>query len=199
MNFQSYQQLFQDTINSPSPAAPYDKPAYLHYARLNWSRMNRWLKQAIISDRLSEQVMKIKEPQQWIVITEPWCGDAAHSVPLLHRISLLNPMISVDYQLRDSEPYLINSYLTNGSKSIPKLIVRSAQGTDLLTWGPRPAKCQVLFEKLQSTKADFDTVAAEIQKWYNAFASTELQDELTDLFRFASVFPGKTLPGVTNI
>lgn len=189
MDFQSYQQIFQQILTSPNQLAPYDKPAYLDYTKLNWSRMSRWLKQAVISDNLAAEVAKITEPQHWIIITEPWCGDAAHSVPLLHRIALLNPLITADYQLRDTEPSLITAYLTDGAKSIPKLIIRNAQGNDLVTWGPRPANCQKLYLRLKEEKADAETSKIALQKWYNEFASTELQDEITELLRFASVFP----------
>lgn len=190
MTFQAYLQYFQDVLNDPAPAAPYNNPAYIDYTKLNWSRTNRWLKQAIISDRLSNEVLKISSPQNWIIITEPWCGDAAHSVPILHRIAELNPLITVDYQLRDSEPFLINAYMTYGGKSIPKLIIRNEEGIDLATWGPRPENCQAIYSKLTEDKADFETVKITLQKWYNEFASTELQDEITELLEFAAKMHG---------
>src|SRR3546814_13916104 len=73
---------------------------------------------------LKNVVQRIQAPQRWTVITEPWCGDAAHSVPFIELASRKNPAITVSYELRDSEPFRINDYLTNGSKSIPKLIIR---------------------------------------------------------------------------
>lgn len=191
MDFQTYQQYFQSILQNPEPAAPYNKPAYIEYTKLNWARMNRWLKQAVISDQLHHSVTTIDKPQKWIIITEPWCGDAAHSVPILHKISLLNPLINVEYQLRDSEPFLINAYMTNGGKSIPKLIVRDEQGVDLVTWGPRPRNAQLIYSRLVAEKTEFSVISTELQKWYNEFASTELQAELTELLQFATVFPGQ--------
>jgi hypothetical protein len=191
MDFQTYQQHFQHILANANPAPPYNNPAYIEYTKLNWARMNRWLKKAVISEELLDTVKKIDQPQRWIIITEPWCGDAAHSVPVLHLISLLNPLITVDYQLRDSEPFLINAYMTNGGKSIPKLIIRTEAGADLVTWGPRPANCQVIYARLSAEKAPFPVINTALQNWYNEFASTELQQELTELLQFASVFPGQ--------
>ncbi len=54
----------------------------LIYAKLNWSRMNRWLKVGTLSDEIKETLSKVDTVQHWVVITEPWCGDAAHIAPL---------------------------------------------------------------------------------------------------------------------
>jgi hypothetical protein len=183
MNFQSYLSYFESIINSPAPLAPYDNPDYFNYAKLNWSRMNRWLKTGVLSEEIKQVAAGIKTPQTWIVITEPWCGDAAHIVPFLHLIAQQNPLISVDYELRDSEPFRINTYLTNGGKSIPKLIVRNESGEDLVTWGPRPADCQIIYDQLKVDNADFETIKIELQKWYNKNEGKEIFEELATLLK----------------
>lgn len=181
MTFQDYLDYFRSIIDKSNEdqTAPYDNPDYIEYTRMNWSRMNRWLKTGRLSEELTGIVKDIREPQTWIVITEPWCGDAAHSVPFFHMLAGLNPLIRVEYELRDSEPFRINQYLTNGSKSIPKVIFRNAAGEDLAVWGPRPAGCQEVYDRLTEEKADFETVKTEIQKWYNADKGVELQGEVT--------------------
>lgn len=183
MTFQDYLDYFRSVIETPDEeqSAPYDNPDYIEYTRMNWSRTNRWLKTGKLSEALTALIKGIQEPQQWIVITEPWCGDAAHSVPFFHMLAQLNPLIRVEYELRDSEPFRINNYLSNGSKSIPRVIFRDAAGKDLAVWGPRPAGCQEVYARLTADKADFETVKTEVQKWYNADKGTELQSELEKL------------------
>jgi len=183
MTFNAYQQLFAAIFENPNPQAPYDNPAYLEYTKLNWARQQRWLKTAVLDEELVQTIRQMNTPQHWVVITEPWCGDAAHIVPFLHLVSELNPLISIDYQLRDSEPFLINSYLTNGSKAIPKFIVRDAEGKDLSVWGPRPAACQQLYNTLKEEKADAERLKTELQKWYNADKGQTLQAELKALLK----------------
>ena len=80
MTFEAYHQYFESIIQkSPEQqTAPYNNPDYFDYTKLNWSRMNRWLKTGKITDAMTEAVKAIDSPQQWIIITEPWCGDAAH-------------------------------------------------------------------------------------------------------------------------
>lgn len=178
MDFQIYLNRFEQILKDQAPQAPYDNPAYLDYTKLNWSRMNRWLKKGELNEQLVAVVKGIARPQQWVVITEPWCGDAAHSVPFIQLAAQLNSLISVEYELRDSEPFRINDYLTNGSKSIPKLIVRDDQGTDLATWGPRPVECQKLFDRLKAENADFEQQKVATQQWYNADKGQSVQAEL---------------------
>ena len=143
--------------------------------------MKRWLKTGEILPSVKEKIEGIKEPQQWIVITEPWCGDASHIVPFIQMMAELNPLIQVEYELRDSEPNRINEYLTNGSKAIPKLIIRSGEGKDLATWGPRPAECQVLYKELHDSKAPFEEVKIGLQNWYNEHQGVEIQEEIMAL------------------
>lgn len=183
MNVESYLTYFESLVKNPEPPAPYNNPDYFNYAKLNWSRTSRWLKHGTLSHQIKETVVSIKEPQHWIIITEPWCGDAAHVVPFLHLMAQQNPLITVDYELRDAEPFRINQYLTKGGKSIPKLIVRNAAGEDLFTWGPRPLGCQVIYDKLKTENADFETIKLELQKWYNQDEGKEIMQELNELLK----------------
>lgn len=45
--------------------------------------MNRWFKTGRLLDEMVTLIRQIDQPQHWIVITEPWCGDASHSIPFL--------------------------------------------------------------------------------------------------------------------
>jgi hypothetical protein len=183
MNFQHYLDHFQNILSDPNAPAPYNNIDYLDYTKLNWTRQQRWLKTGAINSELADAVAMINQPQQWIVITEPWCGDASHTIPFIHKLTVINPLITTDYQLRDSDPFLIEQYLTNGGKAIPKLIIRDAEGKDLVNWGPRPVQCQALYSKLTAEKADFSTIKTELQKWYNADKGQSFQRELLDALK----------------
>lgn len=181
MIFTDYLQLFENILQDAAPKAPYNNPDYLNYTKLNWSRQQRWLKTGVITDAMAAAVKEITTPQQWVIITEPWCGDAAHIVPFLTKIAALNPLITIDIQLRDTPPFLIEQYLTNGTKSIPKLIIRDNDGNDMAVWGPRPAGCQVLYNRLKAEKADFERTKIELQQWYNEDKGQSLQAELLEV------------------
>ncbi|ASS48389.1 MAG: hypothetical protein A3D31_08505 [Candidatus Fluviicola riflensis] len=186
MTFQAYLAYFEDILVQETPFYPYDNPDYLNYAKLNWSRMNRWLKHGELMPEIRQTIAGIIIPQHWLIITEPWCGDASHIVPFLQMIADLNPLITVDYELRDQEPFQINDYLTNGGKAIPKLIIRNQTGNDLATWGPRPAECQVLYRKLLDEKADLETFKVSLQKWYNDNKGKDIQEEISNILKSIS-------------
>ena len=181
MTYAAYKQLFKDILEQPHPPKPYDNEMYLQYTKLNQSRMNRWDKRLELSPELVKKIKGITTPQHWIIITEPWCGDAAHLVPFFIAMTALNSLITYDIQLRDSEPFLINSYLTNGSKSIPKLVVKDAEAKDVLVWGARPEGAQAVMENLQAQQADFETIKVALQKWYNEDKGTAVSAEIEAL------------------
>src|SRR5690606_25609974 len=81
MKFEEYLDHFDSILNSKNPEAPYDNPEYFQFAKLNWSRTQRWLKKGVVLPEVAEKIKAINTPQHWIVITEPWCGDAAQCVP----------------------------------------------------------------------------------------------------------------------
>jgi hypothetical protein len=97
-------------------------------------------------------------------------------------IAQKNENISVQYELRDSEPNRIEHYLTNGkSKSIPKLIIQNEMAEDLAVWGPRPVACQVYFDQQKEKNLDFEALKTELQHWYNNDEGIEIMKELSIL------------------
>ena len=181
MNYSEYKNLFESILNSKDPMPPYDAADYLNYTRLNFSRLKRWDKTLQLDQELVNQLKGLESKQHWIVICEPWCGDAAHVVPFLVRLAEESELVSYELQLRDSHPYLIENYLTNGGKSIPKLIVRDEEGKDIFTWGPRPDGAQKLMTDLKSAGVDFETIKMELQNWYNRDKGQEIFQELKEL------------------
>lgn len=183
MDFQAYLQKFDDILNTPTPVAPYDDPAFFEYTKLNRARLNRWLKQGKVDENIYSVIKQISKPQSWISITEPWCGDAAHIVPIIDMLAKINPLITVDYELRDSPPFRIENYLTNGSKSIPILIVKDENGIDLFHWGPRPKAANNLYNDLKERGTDLEEIKIALQNWYNIDKGQSLQNELLLLLK----------------
>jgi len=180
MDFSTYKVFFKAVLDGAKRLPPYNNPDYLNYTKLNWSRQRRWLDTGKLNETLVEKIKAIDKPQTWVVITEPWCGDAAHTLPFLYLLSEFNPLVKLDIQLRDSDPYLIDRYLTRGGKSVPKLIVRDEAGQDLLVWGPRPAASQELYDRLKADHADDEELKLQLQWWYNEDKGLSLQQELLE-------------------
>ena len=181
MNYADYKQLFDSILENPERSAPYTDEMYFNYTKLNRTRSKRWDKQELTNQKILSKIKLVTQPQHWIIITEPWCGDAAHIVPILVKMIEENELISYDIQLRDTEPFLIEKYLTNGTKSIPKLIVKDENGNDLLVWGPRPKGAQEVVNEMKAQSSDFEQTKIALQNWYNDNKGEEICNEISDL------------------
>jgi hypothetical protein len=181
MTEESYLHLFDDILNGHMKVAPYEDEHYIHYVKMNQSRQDRWMKKADLTSETTDFMKSWDMPSRWIVITEPWCGDAAHVLPFLFKMSELNPHISLEIQLRDGPDSEIEKYLTNGGKAIPILVVRDTQGNDLFHWGPRPLACQQMVEATKNRGASQEELINAIQHWYNKNKGADIQLEIKGL------------------
>lgn len=181
-DWEGYLKAFEMILASKDSEKPYDNPAYLDYVKLNNSRQKRWLKTGVLLHDLVGVIKNINTPQTWYCITEPWCGDAAHSIPFIKLLSDQNPLITLNIVWRDSPPYMIENYLTNGGKSVPKLIVRDEKENDIFVWGPRPQPCQEIYLEMKERNAPFEEQKIILQNWYNLDKGETFQKEFLNFF-----------------
>ena len=181
IDYQEYRLQFSKILDGECNDAPYDDERFVEYVKLNKSRTKRWERSGKLLSEVNNLIQSIREEQEWIVITEPWCGDAAHIVPFIAKMAELNANISLKIQNRDTEKSEIDNYLTNGGRSIPKLIVRNSSKNDLFVWGPRPKEAQDLYldQKDDSSKSATEK-KAELQSWYNKNKGEMLQREIAE-------------------
>jgi hypothetical protein len=181
IDYQEYREQFSKILDGECNDAPYDDERFVEYVKLNKSRTKRWERSGKLLSEVNNLIQSIREEQEWIVITEPWCGDAAHIVPFIAKMAELNANISLKIQNRDTEKSEIDNYLTNGGRSIPKLIVRNSSKNDLFVWGPRPKEAQDLYldQKDDNSKSATEK-KAELQSWYNKNKGEMLQREIAE-------------------
>ena len=165
----------------------YNTPEILGYTKLNLHRMSRLDRLTVIEPALKGAMAAVPEPWTWLVLTESWCGDAAQIVPVLHKLAEESPNITFRLLLRDQNPVLMNDYLTNGGRAIPKLICLrkdpSAQTgyAELGTWGPRPAGLQVLMNTWRTENITLSESVERAQRWYNDDHAESIKIELLAL------------------
>jgi len=193
VNYTEYKQLHDRILNREIADPLYERNIYIDYVKLSKTRLERWEKRLGQMDPLAEVLPRTNRSTHWIIITEPWCGDAAHAIPFIMEMIREHPGITYEIQLRDSEPFLIDQYLTNGSKNIPKLIVRDLKGYDLFTWGPRPMEAQKLFETLRDQQESRDKINIAIQKWYYADKGKAICEEIARLWEDMVLDPQPSL------
>ena len=183
MTYAAYTKLIADLLAEGHTTGPDQSEAFIHYTQLNQQRMHRIEKSMLVMPAVEARILAVTRPQIWLVMTEAWCGDAAHSVPVMHVLAALNPLIELRLLLRDENPELMDRYLTNGvSRSIPKLIaIDKATSEELFTWGPRPAPLQTIFARMKGEGIGFHEIKEELQRWYNKDRTAAVQQELATL------------------
>lgn len=154
----------------------------LDYTRLNLSRMSRVYKTFKLQEPLREAIDKLDKCLYGLVLTESWCGDAAQSLPALARIAEeSNGKIELFVKLRDKNTALMDQFLTNGGRSIPKLIFMDKDLNVLADWGPRPQAAQIMYSEAKAKKEDIFETATRLHAWYAKNKTVDLQQELADI------------------
>ena len=135
ISYQDYRMLVADLLAQGKSTAKNQSEDLLNYSKLNNSRMKRLDKTFAVSEKTEENIRNFSKNQIWIVLTESWCGDAAHALPVINKITESSGNISLRVLLRDENEALMDKFLTNGNKSIPKLIMLDADTKELVDTG----------------------------------------------------------------
>lgn len=159
------------------------------YIHLNQRRMHRVEKTYIPSEGITKQVQDLKHKTYWLVLTEHWCGDASQVLPALNAVAeLSNGKVEMKLVYRDQNEELMNAFLTNGTKSIPKLIQLDEHYNLTGIWGPRPTVAQKMVKELKANPATAATYANELHLWYAKDKQQSLEKEIAQLVFRANLF-----------
>ena len=153
--------------------------------KINSQRINRIYKTFVPSEHTVSVVKKLKHDWDWLLLIESWCGDGAQLSSIIAKIAELNSHIHLKIIFRDEHEDIMNMHLTNGSKSIPKLICLDTATKQLVgEWGPRPIAIQ---EKVKEFKAANPDVSHEefvknLHLWYAQDKGLSFENEFMELF-----------------
>jgi hypothetical protein len=184
LSYEEYRKLLHESIQQNKTTGSNQTEQLLAYARLNIQRMNRLDKQVVVTEEFRQAVMRIQKPIVWLVLTEGWCGDAAQNLPVLAKAAQLNERIRLKLILRDEHLDIMNQYLFNGTRSIPRLIMIDAlSGKDLAVWGPRPAEAQQLVSASRQAGLSHEQWAEKLHGWYAVDKSKKIQEEFVNVLQ----------------
>ncbi|NBU70005.1 MAG: thioredoxin family protein [Bacteroidetes bacterium] len=159
---------YLDALMAFEPKA--DDP-YLTYYAINNQRVKRLRK----TTQLDTDTMK----RYWLVINEFWCGDGAQITPVIESFTNASGGgLETRVVFRDEHPALIDAFLTNGSRSVPKIIQLNEQFEVLGSWGPRPKAAQDLVVQLKSNPETAGNYSEWLHKWYADDHQRSTQKEL---------------------
>ena len=179
LTYEEYLEHWKELANaSPRDAQDKSERKLIHYYKYNWKRSQAVTEAYEPSDELVAAMEGIDEPQLWMVLTEPWCGDSAYNLTIIAEAAQLSDQVELRILLRDENLDIMDQYLTEGGRRIPKLVAFDADGRELFQWGARPEGARTLRESLIEQDEDSGTVVQRLLGWYDDGGWTQVDDEL---------------------
>lgn len=152
------------------------------YYELGLQRMNRTLK-TFKTDEIQLEALKSKNFNgKILIISEPWCGDASATVPAVSKF-FETGNVEVRIFLKDSDHSLIEQFLTNGTQSIPKILILNEDYSLKNDWGPRPAYGVELLKKFKENPETYprEEFYNDLQVYYAKNRGKDVIGELLQL------------------
>ena len=182
-SYTAYRNHIKTLLKEGKSSGNEQSEALTHYSELNEARMNRLEKTVKISTEIIQKLNQLNGDYIWLVISEGWCGDAAQILPVIYKMAELSERIDLKIVFRDENEDLMNLFLSNGTKSIPKLIILDKNTLEVLSdFGPRSigAKQLILDYKAKHGIVD-ETAKTNLQLWYLHDKGLSTQKEILDL------------------
>lgn len=181
--YEDFRTLVSDLVTNKATTGTEQSEALIQYTMLNDRRMRRWDKTLQFDEGTKQAILTSDTKMTWLVLTESWCGDAGHSLPVIHKIAALSKGITLRIILRDEHEVLMDHFLTHGGRSIPKLIAYDSQTKVVkYTWGPRPTTATALVTDYKRKFGTLDAAFKEdLQRWYNKDKGKSITRDLLEL------------------
>lgn len=178
ISFEEYLRIALERLNNPSTTQDLD---YKMYYELGIQRMDRTLKKLVIDEDQISQLNAKNFKGKILIISEAWCGDASATVPAL--VKFFEGHNEVRIFLRDSDKTLINQYLTNGTESIPKVLILDENLEVKHSWGPRPKFGHELLLKFKADPEAYprESFYNDLQVYYSRNRGKDAIQEILDL------------------
>ncbi len=182
-SYEEYRNLLSNLLKVGKTTGNDQSEAMIHYAELNEARLHRLDKTIQVTEEVKLKLEQLNKEYLWLVISEGWCGDAAQILPILNKMALVSDAVELRIILRDDNEEVMNMFLTNGTKSIPKLIIIDKETGEVVNdFGPRPEGAKQLILDYKAIHGVVDeTAKIELQKWYLQDKGVSTQNEIMAL------------------
>ena len=181
-SYQEYRKLVSDLVAEGKSTGPNQTEDLTHFSMLNVKRMDRLDKKIELSEATILRLQKLDKKQLWLVLTEGWCGDAAQNLPVIEKMAKQSSHIELRLILRDENPEVMDLFLTNGARAIPKLISFDEEFNVLFTWGARPSIATQMVTDYKAKHGKLDPeFKKNLQVWYNKDKGQNVQSDVVTL------------------
>lgn len=161
---------------------PNTNDQFQEYYELGLQRMNRTVKSFKLDEEKLAELKNKNFSGKILMISEPWCGDASATVPAVSKFFEAAGN-EVRIFLRDSDSSLIDQYLTNGTQSIPIVLILNKNFEVQNVWGPRPKYGLELLKKYKQDPVSYpvETFHNDLQVYYGKNRGKDAIDEILNL------------------
>lgn len=182
MSYEEYIALMAKLMAEGASTSTVPSEEMTLFTKLNYKRMIRLNKTIKIDGKYKEVVDAYKKKVTWLVLTESWCGDAAQILPVVNKIAEMSGNISLRLVLRDENIDLMDLCLTNGTRSIPKLLVIDDNYNIIDSFGPRPEAALNLVDDFREQYGKLTPEFKQyLQLWYNKDRGKSIVKDLLKL------------------
>lgn len=177
LTFEEYMEVAKQRVDNPE-----QNDDYKEYYELGLQRMERTLKTFKVNPEIHADFKSKKFTGKILIITEPWCGDASATVPAVSKFFEAAEN-EVKIFLRDSDTTLIDQFLTNGTQSIPKVLILNEDLTLNNDWGPRPKFGMDLLKKFKENEETYprEEFYNDLQVYYAKNRGADAIEEIINL------------------
>lgn len=180
LTYDAYRAAWDEKLAAPAAGLTPEQRKYRHYAKYNRERSASVHAAYTPSERV-RAALAAAPPLTALVVTEDWCGDSAFVLPVVAEAFAADPRHTLRILPRDEHLDVMERYLTNGGRSIPKVVAFDADGAERFVWGPRTASGQAHRAALAAEGLDYAAIAARMVTWYEAGNWQDVDAELAAL------------------
>lgn len=181
LTFDEYYDQMDAFVNEGKASGENQTEDLIEYTRVNQRRMKKWRKVYKTSSEWLEAVKNLDRKEDWILLTESWCGDAAQNISQINNMAEVSDKIDLKILYRDENLELMDQFLTNGGRSIPKLIRLDAETKEVIgSWGPRVKTAQNIVIEGKKNGTNY---GEELHAWYAKNKSVDLENEFIELIK----------------
>jgi hypothetical protein len=168
--------FLEDLLATPIPPNPTGMDPFI---AINQQRVKRIRKTVQLTDATRIAVGAMPGGLKWLVINEHWCGDGAQILPVVEAVQqAAGGKVEVRALFRDQNLEVMDAFLTNGARGIPKVVGMDAEGRVYGTFGPRPEEASDLVKEIKADPERAHTYSEALHKWYAADKQQAIQREL---------------------
>jgi len=183
LTYAAYLQLMAQRADQMTDGLPDEETERIEFTRLNLHRSQRIARTYRVSTVLSELLDRIDQPQLWLALTEPWCGDSAQCLAYIAVMAQQNPAIDLRLLLRDDNLDIMDKHLTDGKRSIPVLVAQDAEERKLYQWGPRTVGAQAVFDEGKAAGLQKPQIMEKLHLWYGRDRGRAVEAEFVAVLR----------------